>query len=90
MPYDSDNAVLMFAYLLPPVLFPVSMPDLSLSTPNLEGVFSSDLSPFSQSNRCLSRFRDARYGPKKRKSHIDTCSILLCLVPLPSWLTAPS
>jgi len=42
------------------------MPDLSLSIPNLDGNFSSDLSPFSQSNRCLSRFRDARYGPKKR------------------------
>jgi len=42
------------------------MPDLSLSIPNLDGNFSSDLSPFSQSNRRLSRFRDARYGPKKR------------------------
>ena len=77
--YYSENAVLMYTYLLPPVLFAVSMPDLSLSIPNLDGNLSSDLSPFSESSRCLSRFRDARYGPEIDNLYIDTCLISNCV-----------
>lgn len=43
-------------------LFPL---DLSLSFPNLDVLFSSGFSPFSDSNKSLSRLSDARYGPKK-------------------------
>ena len=51
-------------YLVLPGLGVLSMPT---SDPNLEGPLSSDLSPFSNSKRCLSRFSEARYGPGRKK-----------------------
>lgn len=57
-------------YLLLLGLCPLSMP---MSVPNLDGPLSSDLSPFSESNKCLSRLSEARYGPKRK--NIDACQI---------------